>query len=195
MQITTSDHSLWEFFKKGDRETFAFIYNQYADELLRYGYHITSNRQLIKDSIQDLFLNLWNNKEKLSETDSIRFYLFRSLRNRILRNIENHKETVLPDMAFYTRLAEESIEDTLIETERESQNVLALKKAMEQLSRRQQEIIQLRYYHNFNNEEIARMMQLSNQSVRNLLSRSLAQLRVHFELAGWLSLILFVCWL
>ena len=81
---------LWNTFQQGDREAFARIYNLYIEELLSYGYRVTSNRQLIKDSIQDLFLHLWVHRENLSETDSVKFYLFRSLRNRIVRNMEKH---------------------------------------------------------------------------------------------------------
>ncbi len=192
--MQTTDSQLWESFKKGDQTAFSLIYEHYIDELLTYGYRITNNRQLIKDSIQDLFLHLWNSRERLSETDSIRFYLFRSLRNRILRNIENHKETHLPDITLYPGLAELSFEDSLIATEQESATTASLKKAIDKLSRRQQEVIQLRYHHNFNNEQIAEMMHISNQSVRNLLSRSLHQLREYLELAGWLLFCAITCY-
>lgn len=191
--MQTTDRHLWESFKKGERKAFALIYEYYIDELLTYGYRITNNRQLIKDSIQDLFLSLWNSREKLSDTDSIRFYLFRSLRNRIVRNIENHKETHLPDVTLYRELTELSFEDSLIATEQESETTATLKKAIDKLSRRQREAIQLRYHHNFNNEQIAEMMQISNQSARNLLSRSLILLREYLELAGWLLFCAVIC--
>lgn len=193
--MQTTDSQLWESFKKGDQATFSLIYEQYIDELLTYGYRITNNRQLIKDSIQDLFLSLWNSRERLSETDSIRFYLFRSLRNRILRNIEKHKEVSIPDTTFYHNLAELSFEDSLIETEQESETNTSLRNAIEKLSKRQQEVIQLRYYHNFSLVQICDIMNISNQSVRNLLSKSIIQLREYLELSGWLLICFISCYL
>jgi RNA polymerase sigma factor (sigma-70 family) len=184
--VQTTDSQLWESFKKGDQETFSLIYEQYIDELLIYGYRITNNKQLIKDSIQDLFLGLWNSRERISGTDSIRFYLFRSLRNRILRNIEKQKEISVSDISFYHNVAELSIEDSLIDSEQESQTATTLRNAIAKLSKRQQEVIQLRYYHNFSNPQICEIMHISNQSVRNLLSKSLLQLRESLELLGWL---------
>src|SRR5690606_39290125 len=77
-----SDVDLWNKFRKGDRHAFALIYKIHIAELLSYGYRVTSNQQLIKDSIQDLFLHIWLHRGNLSETTSIKYYLFRSLRDR-----------------------------------------------------------------------------------------------------------------
>ncbi|WP_373512115.1 RNA polymerase sigma factor [Persicitalea sp.] len=60
----------WDAFRAGDRAAFGQIYDQHIQELLSYGYRITSDRQLIRDNIQDLFLHLWSQRENLSPTDS-----------------------------------------------------------------------------------------------------------------------------
>ncbi|MEO6686432.1 MAG: sigma factor, partial [Dyadobacter sp.] len=78
MNNSGSDMLLWNTFREGNRDAFARIYTIYIHDLLSYGYRISSNRQLIKDSIQDLFLHLWLHRENISETDSIKYYLFRS---------------------------------------------------------------------------------------------------------------------
>src|SRR5690606_16061393 len=78
----------WCAFKKGDKKAFSTIYKAHIHDLLNYGYKVTSDRKLIEDSIQDLFLELWQNRERLSETTSIRFYLFKALRYKIVRNTD-----------------------------------------------------------------------------------------------------------
>lgn len=191
MKATGTDMLLWNAFREGNREAYADIYNLYIDDLLSYGYRVTSNRQLIKDSIQDLFLHLWLHRENLSETDSIKFYLFRSLRNRILRNIE--KSDILPQTA--EKILENIIEDfsfeqELMAHETETEQIVRLQKAINKLSKRQQEVIQLRYHNDFSLEEIENLMQLNNQSVRNLLHRAISQLRISFEMAGWFFLLI-----
>lgn len=193
MQLLPPDNELWAAFRKGDRVAFAWIYNRNISELLVYGYRITNNRQLIKDSVHDLFLHLWLHRENLSETDSIKFYLFRSLRNRINQNINICQEISDPDIENMLDkvLSELPLENTIIEQENREDQIRTLKTAIDKLPQRQQEVIQLRYFHNFDLEEIASMMHISNQSVRNLLHRSIAQLRIFFEMAGWLFIVIF----
>lgn len=189
MHLTNKNIELWQAFKKGERDAFTQIYKIYIDDLLSYGYRVTNDRQLIKDSIQDMFLHLWQTRANLSDTDSIRFYLYRSLRNRIIRNTEKTNYTIIDtDNLFENIIGALSIEEDLIEVEHLSEQLIRLKQAIQQLPKRQQEIIQLRYYHDFSFDEIAEMMQINNQSVRNLLHRAITELRQHFTLILWLLL-------
>lgn len=186
MNNSGSDMLLWNTFREGNRDAFARIYNLYINDLLSYGYRITSNRQLIKDSIQDLFLHLWLHRENISETDSIKYYLFRSLRNRIIKNIE--KQDIQPETAesiLENIIGDLSFEDTLVAEETQFEQISSLRQAIGKLSKRQQEVIQLRYHNDFSLEEIENLMQINNQSVRNLLHRAISQLRVTIEVAGW----------
>src|SRR5690349_5954376 len=95
-------------FKKGDKAAFASIYKEYVRSLLSYGYKVTSNRSLIEDSIQDLFVELWQNRERISETTSIKFYLFQALRYKINRNkkvndrVDFRDIEELPDVLNYS---------------------------------------------------------------------------------------------
>ena len=181
MSSDSKDIALWQAFKNGDRDAFAKIYNLFIEDLLSYGYRVTNDRQLIRDSIQDLFLHLWHTRENLTDTDSIRFYLYVSLRNRILRNIEKHNHTSIDTQDLFENIMGVlSVEDELITTEQYSEQIIQLKRGIQQLPKRQQEIIQLRYYHDFSFEEIAEMMQINNQSVRNLLHRAITELRQYF---------------
>lgn len=177
----TTDRELWEAFKEGDREAFTQLYNHHIGDLLTYGYRVTSDRQLIRDSIHDLFLHLWRNRTHLNTTDSIRFYLYRSLRNRIIRNSEKNNQVAIDSAHLFGNIVGElSFEDDLIAKEELSEQLQQLKRAIQQLPKRQQEIIQLRYYHDFSFDEIAEMMQINNQSVRNLLHRAISELRRYF---------------
>src|SRR5690606_10543545 len=85
----------WCAFKNGDRNAFAEIYRQQVRDLLNYGYKVTSDRRLIEDSIQDLFFELWKNRAGLSDTTSVRFYLFKALRFKIMRNAKSRVNDLL----------------------------------------------------------------------------------------------------
>ena len=186
MQDENQNIELWKAFKNGDRVPFEKLYKFYINDLLSYGYRVTSDRQLIRDSIQDLFLHLWQTRSNLSDTDNVRFYLYRSLRNRIVRNIEKTNHTSIDTTNLFENIIEAlSGEEEFIENEHLTMQQIKLKQAIQQLPKRQQEIIQLRYYHDFSFEEIAEMMVINNQSVRNLLHRAITELRQHFTLILW----------
>ncbi|MFT6479870.1 MAG: RNA polymerase sigma factor (sigma-70 family) [Spirosomataceae bacterium] len=182
MQNEEQHIHLWQAFKNGDRQAFSTIYNVYIEDLLSYGYRVTTDRQLIRDSIQDLFLQLWQSRNSLTDTDSIRFYLYGSLRNRIVRNTEkNPIQTIDSTDLFDNIIGALSFEDDLIAMERLTEQKQRLKRAISELPKRQQEILQLRYYHDFSLEEISNIMQINNQSVRNLLHRAITDLREYFS--------------
>ncbi|GAB2790479.1 sigma-70 family RNA polymerase sigma factor [Rhabdobacter roseus] len=174
-----ADTDLWSAFRQGDRVALGKLYDAHIQELLSYGYRITNDRQLIKDSIQDLFLHLWNHRQNLSDTDSVKFYLYRSLRNRILRNTDKHPSLGL-DAERLPTLSDLPFESEWILQETKQEQLNKLRLALATLPKRQQEAIQLRYYHDFDPEEIAQLMQINNQSVRNLLHLALHRLRDRF---------------
>ncbi len=190
MDFPSSDFQLWNRFREGDSNALGQIYRTHIAELLSYGYRVTSNRQLIKDSIHDLFLHMWLHRKNLAETDSIRYYLFRSLRNRIIHSMQTPVESaaLVPDFLIDGILSETSWEQELIEEETRTGQLLRLKQAIDKLPKRQQEAIQLRYFHAFDLDEIASVMRMNNQSVRNLLHRAIMLLRDHLEVAGLLAL-------
>ncbi len=191
MEKAHSDSDLWLAFQSGDQDSFAQIYQLHINELISYGYRVTSDRQLIKDSIQDLFLHLWTHRENLTQTTSIKFYLFRSLRNKILRNSNPTVSSFDVDDHIFDSLIDLPFEYNLTNQELEIQQSERLKNAIHGLSPRQREAIIFRYENDFTLEEIAQIMKLSNQSVRNLLHRAVSQLRHHFEIVSPLLLLLF----
>lgn len=176
----TSEKILWNTFRQGDRKAFALIYEQNIQALLNYGHKITQDESLIEDSIQDLFYELWNSKSNLSETDSIKFYLFKALRNKIYRNKEKNTFDVidenqdLPDW-----LNEVSTEYNIILQEKEASQLNYLKKAIQKLPKRQQEAINLRFFHDFSNEEVAQLMGVNYQSACKFIYTGLRFLKEH----------------
>src|SRR3982750_2902111 len=81
---------LWLQLKAGDREAFAAIYRLHSVPLIAYGFRLCPDRDILKDQIHELFVELWNSRENLSPTDSVKFYLFRALRNKLIRQEKNH---------------------------------------------------------------------------------------------------------
>lgn len=175
---------LWHNFKEGDKSAFERIYQEHVRGLLNYGYKVCADKRLIEDSIQDLFIELWQNKGGISETSSIRFYLFRALRNKIQRSLKQNNHI---DFEEIEKSSEDFInishETYLIGIEVQSFQMTHLKDLISKLPQRQQEAINLRYYHNFSNEEIAKIMGVNYQSACKFIYTALKNLKVNLQVS------------
>jgi len=173
---------LWERFLRGDKISFESIYKLHIRDLLNYGYKVTSDRTLIEDSIQDLFYELWQGRENLSQTSSIKFYLFRALRYKIVRNGKDKKIDFTDSWYEVDPGSEDfSHENHLIAIESQALQTEHLKELIARLPKRQQEAINLRYYHNFSNEEIAEIMDVNYQSACKFIYTALKSLRLSLK--------------
>lgn len=187
------DIELWNEFRGGDQKAFQRIYQLYVRDLLNYGCKVSGNTQLIEDSIHDLFIELWQQRKNLSETDSIRFYLFRSLRNKI--NHSQRKDLFYNSTDIHNAWGnadEFLIESHLIETEEKEKLLRQLRSSYDLLSPRQQQALNLRFYLHFNNEEIAQIMGVNYQSACKFIYSGLKTLREAVRILSMLLLFNFL---
>jgi RNA polymerase sigma factor (sigma-70 family) len=176
--------SVWRAFKNGDKAAFASLYGIYISELLTYGYTITSDHSLIEDSIQDLFFELWQSRQRIADTTSVKFYLFKALRYKIIRNLKSNPLVNFQDIELHRNdLSYPSHESRLIGFEVQSLQMENLKMLIGQLPKRQREAINLRYYHGFSNEEIAQIMGVNYQSVCNFIFSALRKLKDNLKVS------------
>jgi len=167
------DVALWQAFRAGQREALGALFDRYAQQLFAYGHHLAHDAEVVKDAIQTVFVHLWARRDHLGEVTAVKFYLYRSLKNELLRVASATRLPIAPDATAYAP----SIEQTLVDTEEEHQRAVRLRLSLAQLSGREKEIINLKYFNNFKIREIAALLQLSEQTVANLLSRALKKLR------------------
>lgn len=184
------DMKLWTAFRNGNEKAFSTIFNEHAKALFCYGTKFVADKELVKDCIQDLFVKLYNNRQNLSQTNNIRLYLFRALKNRLLDEIYTCKETVsLSYQNDFPELknSEEVEEENWIQTLR----IRQLKKGIENLTPRQREAIYLRYTLEMPLDDISSLLEMNYQSVKNLLHRSIEKLRKEI-VVGLLILIILI---
>ena len=178
MPLAHSHTDLWDAFRQGDRAAFQQIYRLYAHVLFNYGHRVTYDVALIEDCIHDLFIELWQSRANLSDTDSIRFYLFRSLRNKITKTRSQDLFFQASDLTTVPTASDDFIiEDKLIEGEQTQQMSEQLRQSLALLTPRQQEALNLRFYQHFSNEEIAQIMNVNYQSACRFIYAALKTLR------------------
>ena len=176
------DSILWAAFKQGDRTAYEQIYQTYIRVLLVYGVRILDNEETVRDTIQDLFIELWKSRETISETDNIKVYLFKALRYKLLKEMSKTGNEDLDSAlnTYQSLLKVYPHESFLIEEEHRSEQLRKLNRALSNLPSRQHEVLHLRYFQNCSNEDIARIMGIQYQSVSNLVHKSLEALKLYF---------------
>jgi RNA polymerase sigma-70 factor (ECF subfamily) len=175
----TNDPELWNAFRQGDEQAFAQIYRNYVKVLYRYGLKITPDTSLIEDCIQDLFIEIWGSRARLSETDSIKFYLFRVMRRKIYKRLTRQSSTSYDSLEVASELTVDSFESILIQDQEATTYKDKLHQALTLLPIRQREAINLRFFHGFSYEQVADIMDINLQSVHNTIQKAMKLLRAH----------------
>lgn len=172
------DLTLWKAFRSGDEKALITIFDRFTTPMYNYGYKIVGEPELVKDGIQDLFIEMWNNRQRLGDTDSIKAYLFKSIRRKLLRLKQKSGNRILRSLSLDSyHDAAPSHEFVMIAEQvsiEKKEKVMAMLKT---LTKRQQEAIFLRYFDELNCDQIATVMNLRKQAVYNLINHALDQLR------------------
>ena len=175
-----SETDLLKRLQLDDANALATLMSLYYDDLFNYGSRFTADEALIKDCIQEIFIGLWQRRETADTILSPKYYLLRAIKNKILKS--SHKKN---NKAFlnteYDFTYEFSIEQIIVEKEVNDENVQKLRKTLQLLSKKQKEIIYLKYYHHLDHAQIAELMNVNRQSVYNLLHETLHKLRGLFK--------------
>ncbi len=173
-----SDAQVWHCFMAGDDEAMIYIYSKNVNRLLRFGVQFVQ-REVVKDSIQDLFLNLKERKGAVS-VQRIAPYLYKALYRIIRRKMLFSGRYDFKPHAddFKNWQIQFSTEHTWIDSEETLQLSQNLQKQLNALSDKQRQALLLYYYEGFTHDEIKELMNLSHKSsVRKLIERAISSLR------------------
>ena len=173
---------LWQSFLNGDDKSFSVIYQRHIYALLAYGMKLCSDRELVHDCIQEIFIDLFLKRKKVNiSIKNLKSYLFVSLRNCIIKKITRGKSYDSLDTAAVSESMEFNIEysfqDKLIELEISNEIKQKLRAAIINLPDRQKEIIYLKFEEGLDYKEISAILKISVESARKLLHRALLTLR------------------
>ena len=183
------DSELWDLFRDGNQPAYTQLVNRHYKQLFNYGRRFCQDREFLMDCIQEVFYELWNRKERINSTPSVKWYLFKAVRLRIFRDqpkwTKNEKLS-----GEYNFLVEFDIESKIINDLEINDLTSKVKNILNALPPRQQEIMYLRFYEGLSLDQISDIMGITNQSLRNLLQKSYKNFR-----AEWISLLVLLSYL
>ena len=185
------DFALWNQFLEGDEKAYLYIYKLYAQDMYSYGMLFTTNSELVKDCLHDVFIKIHRNRKKLSQVDNIRLYLLKAMKNYLFDVFDKKKELFHNDTIEPVFSPEYTIEDKIIRQEELHYQSRKIRQMLESLTPRQKEVLYYRYMKNLTYDEIGEIMQMNYQSILNLIQRSIKKLRETFaESKVYLSIII-----
>lgn len=169
------DKDIWEAFRKGDKAAFEQLLLRYYRPMFDYGMRFQNDPEQLRDDLHDLMISLWERREYLHSTDHLKFYLFKALRHQIFRG-KQKQELFVDSPGFEEEV--NLIQDTapLLGFEEEEAGrirTLNIQKVLQCLSKRQQEILHLKFFEELSNEQIAELLHISRPAVANLLYTAL----------------------
>lgn len=168
---------LFNAFKGGDIAAFSKLYDLHIGMMYNYGFRLTTDVELLKDCIQDVFIKIYNKRTELDAVQNIKSYLLISLKNKLCD--ESRKRVHLSDIAVEELdvMSSDNVEHNYLAAEKEKQNNDFVSRMLGKLSPRQRKAIELYYIEERKYEDICVMMEMNYQSVRNLIHRGMLKLR------------------
>jgi RNA polymerase sigma factor (sigma-70 family) len=170
------------FIKSGDLDALSQVYFHYYDLLFTYGLKITSDRQIVEDSIQNVFLSCIKSRKNITEVKSLNGYLVSSFRRELFNSLEKKRKNlyladVNTEQFDYFKIHEQGNTD-----KRELEKLYqVIKQCVNNLSSKQQEILYLRFESEISYEDISRMMNISIESCYKSVYRAIRIIRKEAE--------------
>lgn len=174
--MPSDSEKLWNSFRNGDKSAFEQIYRLNLSHLYEYGMRKVQDEAMVRDCIHDLFVRLWERRQKMNVVSNPRHYLLISLKN-LLINAITRKDKLANFGGQEQFLLNFNLEKQIIKLEDDRLRAQKLADALDKLTPKQREVIYLRYFEELDYEEIAALMDISVKGLYKLHYRALDSLK------------------
>lgn len=164
------EHTLTKL-KNGDWSSFEEIYNIFRPQLYAFVFRYLKSKEDSEEIIQDVFIQIWENRGFLNEKLSFKSYLFTITRNRIIDYFRKKKIEVLSRnyIQNFTEIVHENTYKELIAKDMDS----VLSDAIDKLSEKRKAIFLLSKKFGMSRSEIANFFGISENTVKNQLQEAI----------------------
>ena len=179
--LNNGDRALIEAFQTGDEFAFVSLYNRYKDAVYAFCVKMLLNKELAQDVLQDTFLRVYENRERLLKTDSFKAWLFTIARNQCLNQLRrnNWQIPLDPEMSLPPHM--HGAKNTPVQELEKSEKIELVNRFLLELKADYREVIILREYQNMTYEEIAAVTRSTLSAVKSRLFKARKKLGVYLE--------------
>lgn len=181
--------SLWSDLRSGKKTALEAIYRNFIQDLFNFGMSLHADETLVKDAIQDIFIDLWNYRSNLCSEVNIKQYLFKSLSNRIHKELGKTARRSSIHWQTDHQIYIDSTEDELIQYQLDSEISSKMELALANLPIRQKEVLQYLYFEKLSYEDTSKLLDINIRSTYtlawkaiNALKKAILIITLHFSL-------------
>lgn len=169
------EKELLQWIADGDEQAFRRLFNQYQGKLYNYILKITGSPEAAEDTVHDVFMKLWTNREKITEITNLNAYLYRMAHNHAYNGLRRMAKGVLVMAELSNRVTYESADPDHLLLRKEILRVI--NEAVEKLTPQQKEIFKMSRELGLKQEEMAQKLNISVSTVKKHLTNALNFLR------------------
>ncbi|WP_420603106.1 RNA polymerase sigma factor [Flagellimonas sp.] len=160
--------------KRGDERAYKNLYELYYKNLVRYCYTLTNDIPRAEDIVQNVLIKIWQNRNKIEITVSLKSYLYRAVFNEFVKDAGKvkQKEKLLLEL-------KQEVLDYMVDMDREimEEKMKLLQTAIDQLPQKRKKVFLLSKKEGYKYKEIAAELDLSEKAVEKHISRALKQIK------------------
>ncbi|PXV65033.1 RNA polymerase sigma-70 factor (ECF subfamily) [Dysgonomonas alginatilytica] len=174
MEVKDTYNALFEEIRNDNTEAYRNLYSQFYAPLCMFALRYIQDSRVAEDCVQDVFLKIWKDRQKITISTSVRSYLLTSVRNMCLNLIEKQKLELTYEQYILTNYDEYDAEDLYSVQEL----TLLIEKAIAKLPEKYQTVFRMSRFENLKNKEIAEQLNVSVKTVEAYMTKSLMMISV-----------------
>ena len=171
MQV--EDKILFNEIKNRNLKVYESLFINYYPQLVKFAQGYVFDKQECEDIVQNLFINFWENAERITFDMSLKAYFFTAVKNRCLnylRDLQIHDKLNL--LYLEALLNQDNGEEA-----QDPELIIKINAAIAQLPEKMVQIVKLKYLEGKKLDEIAQIHQVSKNTVKTQLLRAKTRLR------------------
>jgi RNA polymerase sigma-70 factor, ECF subfamily len=172
---------------------FSHLFDELYTPLCQFCMRLVNDKDVTEDIVQEQFIYLWENRQRLATISSIKAYLFKAVKNKSLNYLKKQfsKKGIiqLNDSVEVPQDRTQPSASDLLES-KELENLL--EKALNSLPLRCHTIFNMKRFAEMNNKEVAESLNISIKTVEAQMTIAIKKLSAYLS-ANWYLLIFLLC--
>lgn len=155
-------------FRAGDDLAFVSIYNYHKMGIYSFCLKMLTDRDLALDVMQDTFMRVYENRDRLLNTAAFKSWLYTIARNQCLNRLRNRQR----EIPLAAAIERHSDHETPVSRMEKKERIELVNRFLGTLSPSYREVIILREYQNLSYEEIAAVTRSTLSAVKSRLFKA-----------------------
>lgn len=187
-----TDEQVLNLLRAGEKKGLELLFQRYYDSLVRFAIPILKDEDMARDTVQEVFVRIWNRRLELQINTQLKAYLYMAVKNQSLNLLKKDERIRWMENAAEMESLGASAETTMNQVV-ENDLQRRLQKAMDVIPPKCRQVFQLSRFEGKSYQEIAEILGISVKTVENQMGKALQILRI--QLLPYLkTLVLFLFW-